>query len=206
MRGRAAPQEGVGARLSAELYHAFATYRHPTRLEGCPCCTSADESAELLAVPLASLPADRLDRYAFKATTTWGTLADYKYFLPRILELSRSGALLCDLEVTLGKLGYNRFADWPESEQAAVLGYLMEWAREAAELRDYVAFDSLICGISAFTDVRPFLRVADTWTAQDRETYRDQFASSKRRQLGNPFWDRESGNHAEALAWAYRDG
>ena len=88
-----------------EMYAAFAKYRHPRFLDGCPCCTSTEESASLLNTPLRKVTPARLDRYAFKATTTWGSLDDYRFFLPRIFELTRQGSLLCDLEVTLGKLG-----------------------------------------------------------------------------------------------------
>jgi hypothetical protein len=72
-----------------------------------------------------------LDRYLFKAMTTWGTEEDFKHFVPRLLDLYASSTdawLLCD------KLGYARWRSWPEPEQRAVERYLLAlWRAELAE-------------------------------------------------------------------------
>src|SRR6266850_5828880 len=102
------------------LYQVFSRYRRPRRLEGCPCCTSPERAKPPLCKPLGEISAPELEHYAFKALTTWGTLADYKYFVPRILELTEDGSLLCDIEVTLGKFSYGKFGDWPADERQAI--------------------------------------------------------------------------------------
>jgi hypothetical protein len=74
------------------LYQLFSRYKCPRQLEGCPCCTTAEEAQPLVRKPLRTIAAPELEHYASKALTTWGTLDDYKYFLPRILELTECGA------------------------------------------------------------------------------------------------------------------
>src|SRR5882724_100697 len=115
-------------------------------MDGCPCCTSPEQSRRLLAIPLSQVPPERLERYAFKATTTWGSLDHYRFFLPRILELSRKGELLCDVEVTLAKLADNRFPCLPLDEQSAVIAYLHDWLQESVNEPHLGRFDSIICG------------------------------------------------------------
>ena len=89
-----------------EIYRVFSRYPRPAEKEGCPCCTSTGQSRVLCAMLLWEIAAPQIEHFAFKALSTWGTLEDYKYFLLRILELTEEGSLLCDLEITLGKLPY----------------------------------------------------------------------------------------------------
>lgn len=107
------------------LYATFARYGG-THLEGCAHCVSFEESAALRRMPLRKLGTE-LDRYLFKAMTTWGTEEDFKHFLPRLLELyvySSSGWLLSD------KLVYANWRSWPEIERKAVENYLVTLWRE----------------------------------------------------------------------------
>ena len=92
MRAPLASNGVATVRVEVEMYAAFAKCRHPRSLDGCPCCTSMEESVRLLSIPLRDVPPERLERYAFKATTTWGSIDDYRFFLPRIFELTRRGA------------------------------------------------------------------------------------------------------------------
>lgn len=108
------------------LYVTFNCYQGQ-HFEGCPHCVSFEDSAALRRAPLRRLGRE-LDRYLFKALTTWGTEDDFKHFLPRLLELYASSSdswLLCD------KLGYARWRSWPDAEKRAVENYLMTVWREA---------------------------------------------------------------------------
>lgn len=115
------------------LYGAFS--RHPLRrvVEGCPHCVSDEDQARLRAVPLHRLSAEQLDRYAFKAMTTWGEADDYRHFLPRILELACSdeGAAWpgLDPDLVARKMIDAGWRDWPADERAAVARFLDEHAR-----------------------------------------------------------------------------
>ncbi|WP_125432892.1 hypothetical protein [Hymenobacter metallilatus] len=81
----------------------------------------------LFTVPLAYLSEKQLRRYAFKAITTWGNAADFRYFLPRLLEL-----LLCpdselEKDAFFDKMLYAGWDGWPEAEKGAVRQVLRAW-------------------------------------------------------------------------------
>lgn len=128
------------------LYGVFSAYPHPRALDGCPCCTSAQMAKPLVTKPLRTLDGQDLERYAFKALTTWGAVEDYKYFLPRIIELSMSGELLWDIEMTLGKLEYGDFPSWPLREREAIEVLIVEAWADAVRKGAVEDADALLCG------------------------------------------------------------
>ncbi len=72
-----------------------------------------------------SLTHKELFDFSYKALLTVGTVSDFKWFLPRLLELcatKRSAAR--DLWLILGKLPLAEWSLWPETERAAVLEFL----------------------------------------------------------------------------------
>ena len=186
------------------LYNVFARYSRPTQLEGCPCCTSSAESQPLVSKPLRTLTAPELEHYAFKALTTWGTLDDYKYFLPRILELTEDNSLLCDTEITLHKLPYGGFHHWPPDEQQAVRDYIFSAWREAVESSDTYRADAYLCGAApALGDVTPLLDHADTASPDFKSAYAAEHSDYANRKLLNNFWDRDSPPYQQVLSWLY---
>ncbi|MFI5493994.1 hypothetical protein [Actinoplanes sp. NPDC051859] len=71
------------------LYDAFADYRRPSSLDYCECCFEEEERRAVLAtVPVRELPAATLRRYAANVLLTVGGVDDFRYFLPRILEIA----------------------------------------------------------------------------------------------------------------------
>lgn len=112
----------------ASLAVVFAKYPMRGTVDGCPCCVSAADHAELRS--------GNLRRYAFKAMTTWGDEADFKHFLPALLlaltpnsdyypGTVHEGA--CDLHCFAGKLAYAQWRTWPAAEQQAVQDCLRAW-------------------------------------------------------------------------------
>jgi hypothetical protein len=110
------------------LATVFAKYPLRDDTQGCPCCVSAADHAELRS--------GNLRRYAFKAMTTWGNEADFKHFLPALLSaltpasdyypgVIHDGA--CDLHCFASKLAYAHWQAWPTEEQQAVLDCLRAW-------------------------------------------------------------------------------
>ena len=71
----------------ADLYNVFEDYHLDSHVEGCPCCVTKDDKKLIEAKVLRELTADDLNHFAFNAMTTWGTVKDFKHFLPRLLEL-----------------------------------------------------------------------------------------------------------------------
>ncbi len=92
---------------------------------GCPHCVSEEEMARLTATPLRAHTGESLGRYAFKAMTTWGVESDFKYFLPRILELFPFQDLdAVSPELVARKIFDAGWKDWPEEERVAVRAYV----------------------------------------------------------------------------------
>ena len=186
------------------LYSVFSRYRCPRQIEGCPCCTSPTEAEPLVRKPLRTLSAPELEHYASKALTTWGTLDEYKYFIPRILELTDDGSLLCDTEITLGKFQYGVFHDWPLDEQHAVRDFIFGAWREAVQFSDTYRGDALLCGAaSLLDDVTPLLDYADTVAPDFKSVYSAAHSNQTKRKLLNSFWDDGTPNYQRVLSWLY---
>ena len=186
------------------LYNVFSRYPRPSRLEGCPCCTSPVEAQPLVAKRLQLLTAPELEHYAFKALTTWGTLDDYKYFLPRILELTEDGSLLCDVEVTLRKLHYSGFCDWPPDERLAVHDYVFAVWREAVVALDTDRADAFLCGAApALADLASFLDYADAAAPDFKAAYAARHSDQIKKKLLNSFWGRSTPPYQQVLTWLY---
>ena len=116
---------------SARLAAAFARYRRPATMDGCPCCTDDAVARRLLDGPLPEVLDRDLAHYAFKALTTWGAVRDYKYFLPEILGRAAARRDETLLRMTCSKLTYGGFAAWPEGERGAVRAFLAGALRDA---------------------------------------------------------------------------
>lgn len=108
-------------RLVEDVYRAFADVKHPPAIAGCPCCVDPDADCTLVTVPLRALTFDDLERYLWKAVTTWGSAADFCYFVPRILEivvLEQPAEL--ELAVVLGKFRRAGWTQWPARRHSGV--------------------------------------------------------------------------------------
>ncbi len=113
--------------LIEQLYRIFSRYPFPARMEGCPCCVSDGHLRLLRSKPLRQLGDHELSRYAFKAMTTWGTAEDFKYYLPRLMELYVSGRDNFDARLLMDKLSYGKWRTWPADEQEIIVAYLLNW-------------------------------------------------------------------------------
>jgi len=111
----------------AHLYDVFSKYPFNPNISGCPCCIHEADKNQLHAKPLNELTDDDLSRYTHKAMTTWGDVDDYKYYLPRIIELICSPNSLLDFSATLYKLDYGKWKTWETEEINALRSFLNEW-------------------------------------------------------------------------------
>lgn len=190
-----------------QLYQAFSRYPRPDRLNGCPCCTDEEASQALIRVRLRDLPASALSHYAFKALSTWGVLDDFRYFLPRILELTRAGMVECDTEVILGKLGYADWMRWPDDEQAAVRRFVASFWGESIRTGQHQQADSILCGVAnSLSDIGWLIDLADSVDPRFRIVYGDEHGRADKRRLTNSFWNRSLPSYRQALDWVYPQG
>ena len=109
------------------LYETFSAYPLVEKMDGCPCCVSDTDKEKLHIRSLRDLEENDLSRYAFKSLTTWGTVEDFKHFLPRLFDICVKGSLKIDLDILLRKLEYGHFRMWPENERAAVEAFIWQW-------------------------------------------------------------------------------
>ena len=113
---------------TSQLYSIFSSYPTPQNIAGCPCCMHSLANNKWHQKPLQKIEAEQLSDYTFKAITTYGTVNDFRYFLPRILELLSKQALHIDPSIVWSKLIYANWINWPDAEVAVVKQFLMvDW-------------------------------------------------------------------------------
>ena len=145
----------------AGLYETFHLER-PAEIQGCFCCLDAAEREVLLTRPLGVLTSRQLGPYASSVFLTLGHVSDYRYFLPRILDISAS-----DLgwwpspELAVGALARANWDTWPDGEREAIEAFLRAWLDRWASQRlndtRWNEIDALLCGIArAGLDVQPY--------------------------------------------------
>jgi hypothetical protein len=150
----------------AELYRVFSSYGVADEISGCSHCVPVKQSHFLATTSRAELSAGNLDNYAFKALTTWGDVTDFKYFLPRLLELVLTDGLdaFNFPEVLFGKLDYARWFDWPPVERRTIQTFLTVFWCKQLELelvcQEDDSIDTALCALAnACRNVDEFLQL-----------------------------------------------
>jgi len=196
--------------LINHLYTVFARYPKPYDFAACECCTSDDEKTALLTPPLRELTADQLGRYASNAFFTMAEVSDFKYFLPRILELTvRDEFLWPDPEIVTRKLALAGWCDWPAEEQIAVSKVLK--AKFETLLTDQNSsgseVDTWVCALGrCLPDPTPFL---DPLLESQHEDKLLAFIAQNgslftKDKLDNPFWEDARENEQRVVRWLHQ--
>lgn len=200
----------------AALYSTFSRYR----ADDLSCCDFPDDlplNLRLRSARLEQLSPSDLHLYAWKAMTTWGTVGNFKHFLPRLFELLAQDGHIDqdDPEVLLGKLAYGHWQTWPARERAAVEGYLWALWRHLRQTHPYdLSADRFLGGIgNCVDDLMPWL--ADWETDPDASfasaLHLAEFVESNirhalsgkqlRRHPVNPFLERGSRTSQQLWTW-----
>ena len=129
-----------------KLYEVFAKYPGNAFMQGSLNYDSLDAwNRELFSKKLKELSASDLSRFAGKAMTTWGDVNDYKYFLPRILELTAEFNTPYEIWIVFDKLEYGNWNSWNDSEIKAIHEYMLQlWTsllKEDPEKTDFFFMD-----------------------------------------------------------------
>ena len=141
------------------LYEVFGSYRFRADMPCCiPHCFDQSEIDALGEKPLRFLELKTLQRFAFKFLTTCGEVQDFKYFLPRLLELTANTRMGFVNEILLGKLDYANWHTWQDFEQQAVNNFLWAWWHLELELDDSTPEDCLTALCSTGNDPISYLR------------------------------------------------
>ena len=115
----------------AAIYQTFALPK-PAVIEGCPCCISKRGVDVLLTTPLRELTGQQLWQYVSGAFLTVGGERDFRYLLPRILDISVGDpGNANDPEIVLRKLALANWRSWSLIEQAAIEEFIDAWFDQA---------------------------------------------------------------------------
>lgn len=132
MRGPLPPSADPAMQAAlAAVYEAFAAPT-PAVIEGCPCCIGTRNTDVLLTKPLRALTGSDLYRYISGAFLTVGGERDFRYLMPRILELALvDPGSVPDIQIVLGKLRLAGWVGWPARERAPIEALISLWFEHA---------------------------------------------------------------------------
>jgi hypothetical protein len=157
-----------------KLYTTFSNATQPTAIEACSCCISDEEINALLSKPLREITNFDLINYTDCAFLTVGDLEDFKYLLPRILEIFACqiewwGFIRINNEIykyfTTPEIFFSKFIilaeweKWPQTEKQAVTEYLDALLDELLQRQENTKeeIDSCLCLISMFIEnINPY--------------------------------------------------
>ncbi len=197
------------------LYATFSGYSLAQKVEGCPCCVSAEDEAVLHLQPLQRMTAEDLRRYATKALTTWGTENDFKHFLPRLFELvieEEGIAYEIDLAILFGKLKYAHWNTWPSQEHAAVRDYLEAlWLFVLSVPMEAVTIDEYLCAIGqAEEELSHYLTVWQNLQSNTALNHLVEFVEAQdslhKGRLMDAFWSGRREQMAQVVEWLRKMG
>jgi hypothetical protein len=207
-------QESLNAAIEG-LYATFAHFELTGAVDGCPHCTGPGDDEVLRSKPRRKLEGGDLERFAFKAVTTLGSVEDFKHFLPRLLEvLAREGSVgVTECEIVLGKLDYTRWEQWPQRQRVAVKEYLSAlWRVVLGEFPGVQPVDDWVCGIGRCEeDMGAYLR---TWEEDQGAAAALQLAEFvvenagrivRKRELVNAFWNEREAQMRQLIEWLAED-
>jgi hypothetical protein len=189
-----------------DVYVAFAKRRKPAAIDACPCCVDKVEICALLGTPLRELTSEQLSSYTSSVFLTAGGDPDFRYFLPRILEICLFEDPYPDREVALGKLTLANWKSWPTNLTQPIICLFEAAFDQALTVHPNRGreIDSWICGLSmAGIDVTPYLGKLTLPPAQEalREYFELNADGLAKGKLTNAFWTDQKANPQPVIAW-----
>lgn len=184
-----------------ELYRLFEAPR-PRVIEGCACCLYKKDVDVLLITPLREVGGQPLWSYTFSAFLTVGGERDFRYLLPRILELAVCEPdTMPDPEIVLDRLRRAGWESWDRRERRAIETLLDLWFDLDLE-RDLLqaeedgwlytcGCESVLCGIArAGLDIAPWLgRIAEPRCEPIRAHLTASHAKAISREKPTNYWE-----------------
>jgi hypothetical protein len=165
--------------------------------------------------PLRGLNADELARYSWKAISTWGTVEQFKYLLPRLFETVVSDRDRYYPEVLFKKPRLGGLNTWPSEEQAALNSYceaLWRYALAHHPLSDtlpsFASIDDCLCSVAQIADdLSPMLNLWDSDKTSAATFHLVDFAAEnasylrEMRRLSSAFWEERSAQMQQVVDW-----
>jgi len=182
------------------LYSAFKDISKPSNLDACDHCMSIEDQKTLLEQSLEATDPAILWHYIDDAIWTVGDGLDFKYYVPRLLDLGLttydygnfSGNFIA-FPVTFGKkLALADFDKWDKAKRDVVDDAILAIMTEEAHRGDFYNFEGWMCAICYVgLDKARYLNFLDSKAG---EAARDYFLVSHRNaydygRMEGPFWD-----------------
>lgn len=105
------------------LYRVFSPYCATAKMAYCQECVGQSQVDRLFAKPLRQLGVAHFATYLSKAISTWGDIADYKHFFPRVCELALVEPFPMGIEPWFSRLAIAKWKTWPDAEYVAIHDY-----------------------------------------------------------------------------------
>jgi len=187
------------------LYRAFAGAPKPRTIDVCKCCVSEREVFDLLHTKLRDIKPAQMQSYAQSVTLTSGAAEDFKYLLPRIMDIStQERSWWPSHEVVCASLARADWLAWPAPLVASVKDVFWAALEKAIAEVDGRWVDELICGFAlAGLDVAPFLARLEAEDARKAlvKFYECNSQSLMKGKLGNAFWRGRKDKAAPVVEW-----
>jgi hypothetical protein len=146
-----------------EGYKLFSSYKITGKLDVCSCCVSEEEQAELIKTPLEKVSLETLRVYNNSATAEVIDINEFKYFLPRILELiAELKSPSHSVEITLSRISYTSLENWSNAEVAFLRKFMESFFRECLTQYPFIGFENLCNVIIMFSKTNFDI----TWTVK----------------------------------------
>jgi hypothetical protein len=146
-----------------EGYKLFSGYKITGNLDVCSCCVSEEEQAELIKTPLERVSQEVLSVYNNSAMAEVININEFKYFLPRILELIAEFKFPShSVEITLSRIGYISLENWSEEEVVFLRKFMESFFKECLLLYPFIDFENLCSVIIMFSKTNFDI----TWTTK----------------------------------------
>lgn len=193
-----------------ELYTTFGGFQRPKVLAFCTHCHSENEFRRILTISLHELAPEDLRGYLSSALTTVGDADDFRYFMPRALELLAESLDPDDADSILGKLQYVGWSSWPARQQLAITAYLDAVWRAVLATRTEPSYFYSSLGeqwLSAFASAQfslgRFLQVWEKESSSASSSHLVHFVLSCSRDLlsGVSRWELSPSAWSEVVMW-----
>jgi hypothetical protein len=185
------------------VYRAFSAVPKPSVIEGCPCCIEDKEVAVLLGKPLREISPAEMSSYASSVFLTVGSVADFRFYLPRILEIAvTESAWWPDPEVIGASLASACWLDWAEEEKQGVTQLFDLIFSLLIENASGSELDSWLCAFSRSGLVlEPFLGKLSARSGAVLELYEWNAGKLLYGRLTSGFWDDAPSGVRELMEW-----
>ncbi len=185
------------------VYRAFSPVQQPSVIEGCPCCIDDKEVSVLLSKPLRKISPAEISSYASSVFLTVGSMADFRFYLPRILEIAVTESMWWpDPEVIGASLASAGWLDWSEHEQQSIVQLFEIVFSQLIEDTGGSDLDSWLCAFSrSGLTLDPFLRKLTAHPDAVLRLYEWNAGKILEGCLTSGFWDDAPAGVRELLAW-----